>query len=186
MSKELTSKQRQFIAEYLKDSNATQAAIRAGYSPKTAQEQSSRLLKQPEIREIICERGREMARKAAVDTEWVLREMRRNYDLALADGRYGDAIRVLTLLDKRQQAIDLLEIPEETKIYVDTGLPPFSPGSADPSSPFHEDYLNQVRRIKEFARCISLDEELAAHQHRLNPYERPTNAGQTENNLDEA
>lgn len=40
----LTAQQRRFVAEYLKDGNATQAAIRAGYSKKTAQEQSSRLL----------------------------------------------------------------------------------------------------------------------------------------------
>lgn len=40
----LTPKQRRFVAEYLIDSNGTQAAIRAGYSKKTAQVQSSRLL----------------------------------------------------------------------------------------------------------------------------------------------
>ena len=40
----LTPKQQRFVDEYLIDLNATQAAIRAGYSPKTAQEQSSRLL----------------------------------------------------------------------------------------------------------------------------------------------
>lgn len=40
----LTDKQRRFVQEYLIDLNATQAAIRAGYSAKTAQEQSSRLL----------------------------------------------------------------------------------------------------------------------------------------------
>ncbi|MBI4486144.1 MAG: terminase small subunit [Acidobacteria bacterium] len=44
MSDVLTPKQRRFIAEYLIDLNATQAAKRAGYSPKTAQEQASRLL----------------------------------------------------------------------------------------------------------------------------------------------
>lgn len=43
-AKELTPKQAMFVREYLIDLNATQAAIRAGYSAKTAQEQSSRLL----------------------------------------------------------------------------------------------------------------------------------------------
>jgi len=42
--KELTPKQELFVIEYAKDFNATQAAIRAGYSPKTASEQGSRLL----------------------------------------------------------------------------------------------------------------------------------------------
>lgn len=40
----LTDQQRSFVAEYLKDNNATQAAIRAGYSKKTANEQGARLL----------------------------------------------------------------------------------------------------------------------------------------------
>ena len=40
----LTPKQAAFVAEYLVDANGTQAAIRAGYSPKTANEQASRLL----------------------------------------------------------------------------------------------------------------------------------------------
>lgn len=40
----LTDKQQRFVAEYLVDRNATQAAMRAGYSEKTAQQQGSRLL----------------------------------------------------------------------------------------------------------------------------------------------
>ena len=40
----LTNRQKRFVEEYLIDLNARQAAIRAGYSPKTAQEQASRLL----------------------------------------------------------------------------------------------------------------------------------------------
>ena len=45
MSKqELTAKQQRFCEEYLIDLNATQAAVRAGYSAKTANEQGSRLL----------------------------------------------------------------------------------------------------------------------------------------------
>ena len=41
---DLTPKQEAFVAEYLIDLNATQAATRAGYSAKTANEQGSRLL----------------------------------------------------------------------------------------------------------------------------------------------
>ena len=39
----LTDKQKRFCEEYLIDLNATQAAIRAGYSPKTAEQTASRL-----------------------------------------------------------------------------------------------------------------------------------------------
>ena len=39
----MTNKQEKFCQEYMIDLNATQAAIRAGYSPKTANEQAGRL-----------------------------------------------------------------------------------------------------------------------------------------------
>lgn len=44
MARKLTDKQKKFVEEYLIDLNATQSAIRAGYSPKTANEQGARLL----------------------------------------------------------------------------------------------------------------------------------------------
>jgi phage terminase small subunit len=49
----LSNKQKSFIAEYLKDHNATQAAIRAGYSVKTAGSIGGENLKKPEIKAII-------------------------------------------------------------------------------------------------------------------------------------
>jgi hypothetical protein len=51
----LNNKQKVFIAEYLKDFNATQAAIRAGYSERTAYSQGHRLLKHVEVAERISE-----------------------------------------------------------------------------------------------------------------------------------
>ncbi|WP_410009793.1 terminase small subunit [Pantoea agglomerans] len=51
----LTSQQHLFIAEYLKDSNATQAAIRAGYSERTAYSIGQRLLKKVEIAQAIAQ-----------------------------------------------------------------------------------------------------------------------------------
>lgn len=55
-NKPLTNKQRVFVEEYLRDFNATQAAIRTGYSPRTANEQGSRLLSYVSIKEAIAER----------------------------------------------------------------------------------------------------------------------------------
>jgi phage terminase small subunit len=46
---ELTAKQQAFVREYLVDNNATQAAIRAGYSARTANREGSRLLSKPVI-----------------------------------------------------------------------------------------------------------------------------------------
>lgn len=53
MARPLNTKQRRFIAEYLIDSNGTQAAIRAGYSKKTAAEIAYELLRKPQIRAAI-------------------------------------------------------------------------------------------------------------------------------------
>lgn len=47
----ITEKQKKFVEEWLQDHNATQAAIRAGYSEKTAYSQGQRLLKKVEVQE---------------------------------------------------------------------------------------------------------------------------------------
>lgn len=52
----LSAKQQRFVDEYLIDLNATQAAIRAGYSLKTAYSQGQRLLKNVEVQEYIQKR----------------------------------------------------------------------------------------------------------------------------------
>lgn len=52
-SPNLTDKQRAFVLEYVKDWNATQAAIRAGYSEETAGSIGHENLKKPEIRQLI-------------------------------------------------------------------------------------------------------------------------------------
>jgi phage terminase small subunit len=70
----LTAKQQLFITEYLVDFNATQAAIRAGYSERTAQEQGSRLLSNVMVQEAIVE-----ARKGRIErVEWTADEILRD------------------------------------------------------------------------------------------------------------
>ena len=49
----LTSKQKQFVSEYLIDRNATQAAIRSGYSEKTAEVQGCRLLRNVKVKALV-------------------------------------------------------------------------------------------------------------------------------------
>src|SRR2546421_517973 len=53
----LTPKAQRFVAEYCKDFNGTQAAIRAGYSPTNARSQSSQMLGNVGVREAIREIG---------------------------------------------------------------------------------------------------------------------------------
>ena len=56
MRKLLTPRQQAFVNEYMVDLNATQAAIRAGYSVKTAEAQATRLLRNVDVRNAIQER----------------------------------------------------------------------------------------------------------------------------------
>lgn len=81
---ELTPKQRQFVAEYLIDLNATQAAMRAGYSAKTANEQASRLLANASVAQAVADGQAKRLQKAELTAERVLEEMRR---LAFSDVR---------------------------------------------------------------------------------------------------
>lgn len=55
IEKELTAKQKRFCEEYVIDFNGKQAAIRTGYSPKTANEQASRLLTNVNVKKYISE-----------------------------------------------------------------------------------------------------------------------------------
>lgn len=52
----ISAKQELFVDEYLIDLNATQAAIRAGYSPKTAEQQGSRLLSNVKVKGRVAEK----------------------------------------------------------------------------------------------------------------------------------
>lgn len=68
----MNKRQARFVEEYLIDLNATQAAIRAGYSEKTAGSQAFDLLKKPEIQEAIAERRKMAAENTAITPESVL------------------------------------------------------------------------------------------------------------------
>lgn len=73
----LTPKQQRFADEYLIDLNATQAAIRAGYSPKSAEQQGSALLRNPKVRAYIDARMAEHSRRTGVTQERIIRELAR-------------------------------------------------------------------------------------------------------------
>ena len=70
---ELTDKQKRFAEEYLIDLNATQAAIRAGYSEKTANEIGSQNLAKLDISEYINQKLEEISDKTIADVEEVMR-----------------------------------------------------------------------------------------------------------------
>ena len=73
MGKRMTAKQRIFCEEYLIDLNATQAAIRAGYSKKTAYSIGVENLRKPELKKYIDERMAEKQSALIADQDEVLR-----------------------------------------------------------------------------------------------------------------
>jgi phage terminase small subunit len=73
----MTPQQEAFVREYLIDLNATQAAIRAGYSAKTAGSQGERLLKNVEIAEAIKEAQAKRAERTEITADRVLQEYAR-------------------------------------------------------------------------------------------------------------
>lgn len=71
----LTNKQKRFIEEYLIDLNATQASIRAGYSPETAKEIGCENLTKPNIKNEIDKAIAERSRRTGINQDRVLREI---------------------------------------------------------------------------------------------------------------
>jgi len=71
----LNDRQKRFVAEYLIDLNATQAAIRSGYSQKTANEQGARLLAKARIRQAVDEGQNRTLGKLEITRERVLEEI---------------------------------------------------------------------------------------------------------------
>lgn len=71
----MTKKQKRFVEEYLIDLNATQAAIRAGYSSDTAQEQSSRLLSNVMVKTAVDKAMAERSKRTGINQDRVLLEL---------------------------------------------------------------------------------------------------------------
>lgn len=92
MAEKLSPKQLRFVEEYLIDLNATQAAIRAGYSAKTADQQASRLLANVKVSKAVSERTAKRNKRLELTQDRVLLELMRVafFDpraLFTADGR---------------------------------------------------------------------------------------------------
>lgn len=75
MAKKLTKKQQLFVDEYLIDLNATQAAIRAGYSVDTAREIGCENLTKPNIQEAIAKAMAERSKRTGINQDRVVLEL---------------------------------------------------------------------------------------------------------------
>lgn len=98
MADRLNLKQRAFVGEYLKDLNATQAAIRAGYSAKTAKQQGARLLTNADVQAALAEAMEARSERTRVDADWLLSRLA-NESLADIADLYDEMGRVKPVKD---------------------------------------------------------------------------------------
>lgn len=91
--KKLTAKQEIFVKEYLVDLNATQAAIRAGYSEKTAQEIGSENLSKPIIQEAVQAERDKRAQKLEITADKIAKNIMRISDKAESSGELHTALK---------------------------------------------------------------------------------------------
>ena len=75
MARKLTARQERFVAEYLIDLNATQAAIRAGYSQKRASEMAYQLLQKPTVQAAVEQAKKAQAKRIQITADDVLRDL---------------------------------------------------------------------------------------------------------------
>jgi phage terminase small subunit len=110
----LTPKQERFVREYLIDLNATQAAIRAGYSRKTANEIGYENLRKTEVQEAINSAMQERARRTEITADRVLRQLARLgfYDIRKAFTEDGRLKPIHEIDDDTAAAIASIEVQE--------------------------------------------------------------------------
>jgi phage terminase small subunit len=96
----VTPKQQLFVREYLVDLNATQAAIRAGYSAKTARSIGSELLTNPDIAAAVQAAADKRSAKAEITAQAVLQNIQRIATRAEADDDWQAALKGNELLGK--------------------------------------------------------------------------------------
>lgn len=119
----MTPKQEMFIKEYLVDLNATQAAIRAGYSTKTAGVIGDENLKKPEIATAIQDAMDKRSAKVGITAEKVLENIERIAMLAEASEEYGAALKGQELLGKHLKMFtDKIETSGSLSVQVLTGV----------------------------------------------------------------
>lgn len=105
----MTDKQKRFCDEYLIDCNATQAAIRAGYSPKTAYSIGEENLKKPELKTYIDERLEQLHNEKTADAQEVL-----EYLTSVMRGEHTE--QVLRLDGDGVQVVDSVQTPTRDKL----------------------------------------------------------------------
>ena len=102
MAKGLTDKQKIFVYEYLIDFNATQAAIRAGYSKDTAGAIGAENLKKPQIQQFLEKYQNDRSEKCGIRFDMIIEELRKIgfADVDTEAVRPTDKIKALETMSK--------------------------------------------------------------------------------------
>lgn len=117
--KKLTIKQKKFADEYIKTGNATQSAINAGYSKKTARVTGAENLTKPNIKAYVDERMKKLEEEAIADQKEILkgltrqarREEKEYQVVVIQKPRYDDNGNFLGM----EQTPQMVEIPTQNK-----------------------------------------------------------------------
>lgn len=96
----LKEKHRLFIAEYLKDRNAVQAAIRAGYSPKSAHVTAYTILDYPSVKQELDSQLKAQTHRVLMSADKILLDIKEIGDKAREEGDWKSALRSRELLGK--------------------------------------------------------------------------------------
>ncbi len=126
----LTPKQKRFVAEYLVDLNATAAAIRAGYSKKTAEAIGYENLRKPQIESAINKARQEQQKRTEITQDMVILETAK---IAFFDIR--------KLFDKNGKPLDISELDDDTAASL-AGLDVQGVTDKD------EDYIGYIKKYK--------------------------------------
>jgi phage terminase small subunit len=147
MPEGLTDKQAIFCEEYLIDLNGKQAAIRAGYSPKTAESQASRLLSNAKVQKYLSERQQQLQADTGITQKRVLEEYAK---IAFSDIRDfytedGALKRITDLDDHAAAALAGVEVDEIWEGYGEERV-----------------HIGETKKVKRFDKVKALD-SLARH-----------------------
>lgn len=117
----LTGKQAAFVREYVVDHNATQAAIRAGYSEKTSYSIGSENLRKPEIARAITEEEKTLADRLGITRHFILSGYLRVFEVAMSLTR-PDLAQANRALENLATVVPELGLPTAGMSHVDQEL----------------------------------------------------------------
>jgi len=120
MMAKLGARQQRFVEQYLIDLNGTQAAIRAGYSKRSASVIAAENLAKPNIADAIAEAIQKRADEAEIDAAWVLEKAKLLFSEAMDANDRSNANRTLELIGKH---IDVMAFKERTELSGPNGGP---------------------------------------------------------------